>query len=609
MKIQGQIKIIFTVLLALSLVGGQTLLSNRFGVTLTLLPPHDGGTNNSFDWTSFQPTLNTVSTDYEESDWYGNWSWADWNVTTIQHTPAPGTGDHDDLPSGAEPYDVEAIYFDNDLENFYIAIVSSVSFGVDTDNNGVVDDVGIVEQRLNANRAFVRPGDISLNLFKSATSRLEYNNTTWCYNYGLNITDEIRPNNDNSNEDVMGAYTTMFMRSLVLGTTLYQTSSDQPASAADVIYPATGDWYTGTRSGHVGAYYEHTNFDPGHSQFTGTALGNASQVSYYNYNFAGGLLENGDSTYVLEATIPRALFGVDNPSNGGQIGIRWMPACRNDGETTTAVTYLIADVDDPDLGDAPEPTYPTLSASNGAWHYLDGTTFLGASVDADVNGQANTAADGDDTLDGNDDEDGISFTTTMTLGQQACFDVVASVNGYLNAWVDFNKVNAWSETGEQIFSDQYLAAGITNLCYTVPSDAVIGYTYLRFRFSSDNPAGSMSYTGKWNNGEVEDYRESIGYPLGIDDQPDLPTDYKLAVPYPNPFNPVTHLEYQVPERAAVSIIIYDITGRQIETLVNQVFSAGTYAIDWDADLYPGGLYLAVMQSGTILKKQKLVLLK
>ncbi len=96
------------------------LLATHFGVTLSLQAPHDGGTYNSFDWTSFQPTLNTGTVDFTEGDWYGNWSESNTGFTTIQHATTPGTPDQDWYPSGGEWYDVEAMYFDNDANNIYV---------------------------------------------------------------------------------------------------------------------------------------------------------------------------------------------------------------------------------------------------------------------------------------------------------------------------------------------------------------------------------------------------------------------------------------------------------------------------------------------------------
>ncbi|HSR33039.1 MAG TPA: GEVED domain-containing protein, partial [Anaerolineae bacterium] len=126
-----------------------------------------------------------------------------------------------------------------------------------------------------------------------------------------------------------------------------------------------------------------------------------------------------------------------------------------------------------DFGDAPDPTYPTLMASNGARHTFDDITFLGNPPDLEPDGQPDAFATGDD-LDGNDDEDGVLFTSPLLIGQVAAVDVEASVEGLLNAWLDFNIDGDWADSGEQIFTDQPLVAGTNSLTFGVPPDAVPG---------------------------------------------------------------------------------------------------------------------------------------
>ncbi|MHC4623034.1 MAG: DUF7901 domain-containing protein, partial [Planctomycetota bacterium] len=101
-----------------------------------------------------------------------------------------------------------------------------------------------------------------------------------------------------------------------------------------------------------------------------------------------------------------------------------------------------------DYGDAPDPNYPTWFASDGARHVISppGTisVHLGSSVDPEPDGQPDAAATGDDN-DGNDDEDGITFTSALIPGQTATFDANASTDGHLDAWVDFDGNGGWGE--------------------------------------------------------------------------------------------------------------------------------------------------------------------
>jgi hypothetical protein len=158
-----------------------------------------------------------------------------------------------------------------------------------------------------------------------------------------------------------------------------------------------------------------------------------------------------------------------------------------------------------DFGDANDPSYPTLLASDGARHILDGVTFLGTTIDAEPNGLPDPNALGDDN-NNTDDEDGVTFTSPLMPGQGATVDVTASVPGLLNAWIDFNGNGSWGDIGEQVFNDVTLSAGLNNLTFSVPLTATVGTTYARFRFST---ASGLTYTGVAPDGEVEDYEVEI----------------------------------------------------------------------------------------------------
>ena len=84
--------------------------------------------------------------------------------------------------------------------------------------------------------------------------------------------------------------------------------------------------------------------------------------------------------------------------------------------------------------------------------------------------------------------------------------------------------------------------------------------------------------------------------------------------YPNPFNPITTLRYDLPENGHVNITIYDMLGRQVKTLVNQRQDAGYRSIIWnDTNDYgkpvSAGIYLYQIQAGEYMQTKKMVLLK
>ncbi|MCP4541606.1 MAG: hypothetical protein GY832_31120 [Chloroflexi bacterium] len=183
-----------------------------------------------------------------------------------------------------------------------------------------------------------------------------------------------------------------------------------------------------------------------------------------------------------------------------------------------------------DYGDAPDPTYPTLLANNGARHIIAPGFFLGGGIDADVDGQPDATATGDDLLDGNDDEDGVTFVSLLNLGQSATVDVVASSPGFLNAWIDWNSDGDWVDADDQIVSSHPLVAGSNGISFSVPLEAVPGSAYARFRFSSED---SVTYDGLALDGEVEDYVAVVnGPPVAIDDANTTDEDTPLNVGSP-----------------------------------------------------------------------------
>jgi len=162
-----------------------------------------------------------------------------------------------------------------------------------------------------------------------------------------------------------------------------------------------------------------------------------------------------------------------------------------------------------DFGDAPDPTYPTLLASNGAYHVIS-NLMLGTQVDAESDGQPDAAATGDD-LANFDDEDGVVFTSPLKPNQTATVDVTSSGPGMLDAWIDFNANGSW-EAGEVIFSSAPLTAGVNNLSFVVPAAAAENTsTFARFRLSSTGGLGpdGIYPTGVVPDGEVEDYMVRI----------------------------------------------------------------------------------------------------
>lgn len=288
------------------------LLDQYFGVnpTLTYIENWQYGSNPAytysgymFDASSLAPTLNADTTDYQVDDWFGRWG-----SVLGSHTNYPGTGTY---PSGEEPYDTEAYYFDDDGQNLYFATI----VGFPSPANGIY-----TESR-SQNKPVVQ-GDfaIDLGLAGSQMDSWDFN-----YNYGVDLTDEVNPG-DATNVTSLATNT--------LGNGVYAT---------------TGGWYLGTPTGAVNPTpadpsNAYTNFDP--SSGTGMSYAGAATVNWYQ--LALPHQENNWNSYVIEITIPKSLL--PTLETGDTLQYHWLAGCRNDGNSGTGYLTGSGDIDTPEPG-------------------------------------------------------------------------------------------------------------------------------------------------------------------------------------------------------------------------------------------------------------------
>jgi subtilisin-like proprotein convertase family protein len=102
--------------------------------------------------------------------------------------------------------------------------------------------------------------------------------------------------------------------------------------------------------------------------------------------------------------------------------------------------------------------------------------------------------------------------------------------------------------------------------------------------------------------------ETSGFLISVSNN-QTPVKFELAQNYPNPFNPSTHIKYAVPKQLLVRIIVYDILGREVTTLVNELKQAGNYTVDFDGSRYSSGVYFYRLEAGDFVNVKKMVLMK
>lgn len=100
------------------------------------------------------------------------------------------------------------------------------------------------------------------------------------------------------------------------------------------------------------------------------------------------------------------------------------------------------------------------------------------------------------------------------------------------------------------------------------------------------------------------------HPIGIQNiSSEVPNGYRLSQNYPNPFNPVTNIEFSLPSKGQVKLTVFDITGREVEILVNTVLSAGSYKYDFDAKDLTSGVYFYRLVTDGFVETKKMMLVK
>ncbi|MCU7490626.1 MAG: T9SS type A sorting domain-containing protein [Bacteroidota bacterium] len=87
------------------------------------------------------------------------------------------------------------------------------------------------------------------------------------------------------------------------------------------------------------------------------------------------------------------------------------------------------------------------------------------------------------------------------------------------------------------------------------------------------------------------------------------TDYAMSQNYPNPFNPSTIISYQLPKASKVTLRIYDVLGKEVTTLVDEVKGEGKYSVEFNASNLPSGIYVYEIRANDFVKSGKMMLLK
>jgi len=128
-----------------------------------------------------------------------------------------------------------------------------------------------------------------------------------------------------------------------------------------------------------------------------------------------------------------------------------------------------------------------------------------------------------------------------------------------------------------------------------------------------SPFTSVAWGGAWilaGRADLQDIRANVRQ-IEPSASPDK---YTLLQNYPNPFNPETEIDFQLPEPGLTTLVVYNLLGQKIRTLVREMKQAGNYSVRWDSrddngSFVASGVYVYILQSSEFVDVKKMVLLR
>jgi len=142
------------------------------------------------------------------------------------------------------------------------------------------------------------------------------------------------------------------------------------------------------------------------------------------------------------------------------------------------------------------------------------------------------------------------------------------------------------------------------------TDSIIDYDgqllHLWERVEMADTLGAVTIIPEFSAGKI-----IVGNALDVNDgtRRVLPNRVELMQNYPNPFNPMTSISFALPQKARVSLDIFNVLGQKIESFGGEEFSAGNHTITWDGSNYPSGVYFYRLSAGTESLTKKMILMK
>ena len=169
-----------------------------------------------------------------------------------------------------------------------------------------------------------------------------------------------------------------------------------------------------------------------------------------------------------------------------------------------------------------------------------------------------------------------------------------------NVGINYNRLDSLISFVNSLNKNNYSSAAWTNLTTALSSASSIKNQSFSYATSADtmlrNAANSLQY--------------AIGVITNVSTAGENTVRlFVLDQNYPNPFNPTTVIRYQLPVNSTVTLTVFDMLGREVTTLVNDIKNAGSHETKFDGSKLPSGMYVYTLRAGNYTQTKKLVLLK
>ena len=336
----------------------------------------------------------------------------------------------------------------------------------------------------------------------------------------------------------------------------------------------------------------------GNVYVTGSGTGSGTGVDYATIKYNS----SGDSVWVKIYSSPGNLSDYANSisvDNSGNVYVAGQSRGSGTAEDYATIKYNSS-------GDS-----VWVQRYNGTGNLSDGANSIA------VDGSGNVYVTGSSTGSGTDFD-----YATLKYNSSGILQWLKRYNGPINS-SDYANSIALDGSGNVYVTGQSPGSGLsydyTTIKYNSSGDSVWVKRYNGPANSTDN-ANSIALDGSGNvfvtgqsegSGTGTDYATvKYSQSVGINQiSSEIPDKFSLSQNYPNPFNPVTKINYELRVTNYAKLVVYDVIGKEVVTLVNEKQSPGTYQVEFDAGSLTSGIYFYRLTSGDFTDTRRMMLIK